>query len=174
LLDIPIEGEPSTPNSLAWLDAGLAVLVDTPLDQTSRVATVLMLSGHSRWEAQIRRFAAKDTTNALSADILAELITPEQFPFLAPAVAAGALSASAADPLEFGFLRILDGVEQHIAEVGAGRTGTIAAPDPDLAFAKDERVRNARDKLRDAEAKVRDLRKKEREAIAKARERARD
>jgi AcrR family transcriptional regulator len=173
LLDIPVEGDPSTPNNLSWLDAGLAVLVETPLDQASRVATVLMLSGHSRWEAQIGRFARNGSTNALPTETLSELITPEEFPFLAPAIAAGALSATAADPVEFGFLRILDGIERHLAEVGAGRPGTVAVPDPDLAFSKDERVRAARDKVRDAEQKLRELRKKEREAVSKARERAR-
>jgi AcrR family transcriptional regulator len=173
LLDIAIEGEPSTPNNLAWLDAGLAVLVDTPLDAASRVAAVLMLSGHSRWEAQVGRFASAATEPAVPPQLLAELITPEQFPFLAPAIAADAFSSSAPSPFEFGFLRILDGLERHIAELGAGRPGTTSEPDPDLAFARDERVRAARDKVRDAEQKLRELRKKEREAIAKARERAR-
>jgi AcrR family transcriptional regulator len=173
LLDIPIEGEPSTPNNLAWLDAGLAVLVDTPLDPASRVAAVLMLSGHSRWEAQVGRFATATRQPALAPELLAELITPAQFPFLAPAIAAGAFSASAANPFEFGFLRILDGIERHIAELGAGRPGTQSQPDPDREFARDERVKKTREQVRDAENKLRDLRKKEREAISKAREKAR-
>jgi AcrR family transcriptional regulator len=170
LLDIPVDGEPSTPNNLAWLDAGLAVLADTPLDQVSRVSALLMLSGHSRWEGQVLR---NPDTPPLTARTLAELITPEQFPFLAPAIAAGAFSADETNAFEFGLLRILDGLESHIIGLDAGRTGTAATPDPDREFAKDERVRAARDKVRDAENKVRDLRKKEREAIAKARERAR-
>jgi AcrR family transcriptional regulator len=173
LLDIPIEGEPSTPNNLAWLDAGLAVLVDTALDPASRVASVLMLSGHSRWEAQFGRFATATSEPALPPEMLSELITPEQFPFLAPAIAAGAFGPSATNPFEFGFLRILDGIEHHIAELDDGRPGTQSQPDPDREFAKDERVRSARDKVRDAEQKLRELRKKEREAISKARERAR-
>jgi AcrR family transcriptional regulator len=173
LLDIPIEGEPSTPNNLAWLDAGLAVLVDTALDPASRVAAVLMLSGHSRWEAQVGRFATATSEPALPPETLAELITPEQFPFLAPAIAAGAFGPSAANPFEFGFLRILDGIEHHIAELDDGRPGSQSQPDPDREFARDERVRKARDQVRDAENKLRDLRKKEREAIAKAREKAR-
>jgi AcrR family transcriptional regulator len=175
LLDIPIEGEPSTPNNLAWLDAGLAVLVDTPLDPSSRVAAVLMLSGHSRWEAQVGRFATAGSPAgpALPPQTLAELVTPEQFPFLAPAIAAGAFSSAAANPFEFGFSRILDGLDRHIAELAAGRPGTLSEPDPDREFAKDDRVRSARDKVRDAEQKLRELRKKEREAVAKAREKAR-
>jgi AcrR family transcriptional regulator len=173
LLDIPIEGEPTTPNNLAWLDAGLGALVDTPLDPPSRVAAVLMLSGHARWEAQVGRFASAATEPVIPPQTLAALISPEQFPFLAPAIAAGAFSESAANPFEFGFLRILDGLDRHIAELNAGRPGTTSEPDPDREFARDERVRNARDKVKDAEQKLRELRKKEREAISKAREKAR-
>jgi AcrR family transcriptional regulator len=174
LLDIPIEGEPSTPNNLAWLDAGLAVLVDTPLDPASRVAAVLMLSGHSRWEAQVSRFATDVSEPALAPELLAELITPEQFPFLAPAIAAGAFSASAANPFEFGLLRILDGIGLHITELGAGRPGTASQPDPDREFARDERVKKAKAHTKDVEGKLREARQKEREAISKAREKARD
>ena len=170
LLDIPIDSEPNTPNNLAWLDAGLSVLVETPLPQVARVSALLLLSGHSRWAAQvIRNHEGPDLPLAT----LAELITPEQFPFLAPAIAGGAFSDEQEGAFDFGLLRILDGLGVNMAELTAGRPGTVAAPDPDLAFAKDERVRNARDKVRDAEHKLRDLRQKEREAIAKARERAR-
>ncbi|MDQ1552425.1 MAG: hypothetical protein QOD50_1847 [Actinomycetota bacterium] len=173
LLDIPVEGEPSTPNNLAWLDAGLAVLDSTPLDAASRVAAVLMFSGYSRWEAQVGRTVQSTTRVALAPEVLADLITPEQFPFLAPAIAAGAFEDSA-NPFEFGLLRILDGLERHMTELGAGRPGTTSQPDPDREFAKDERVRSVRDKVRDAEQKLRELRKKEREAISRAREKARD
>ncbi len=172
LLDIPIEGEPSTPNNLAWLDAGLAVLDSSPLDAQSRVAAVLMFSGYSRWEAQVGRFVGSTTKPVIPADALAKLITPEQFPFLAPAIAAGAFEDTE-NPFEFGLLRILDGLERHMSELSAGRPGTQSEPDPDREFARDERVKKAREQVRDAENKLRELRKKEREAIAKAREKAR-
>jgi AcrR family transcriptional regulator len=169
LLDIPLDSEPSTPNNLAWLDAGLGVLAASPLDQQSRVAALLLLSGYSRWQGQVVR---NQEGPALSAQALAELITPEQFPNLAPAIAAGAFSADEGRAFEFGLLRILDGLEWQFNELLAGRPGTTSEPDPDLAFARDERVRSARDKVRDAEQKLRELRKKEREAIARARERS--
>jgi AcrR family transcriptional regulator len=172
LIDIPIEGEPSTPNNLAWLDAGLAVLDSTPLDPSSRVAAVLMFSGYSRWEAQVGRFATSTTKPVVPPDALAELVTPEQFPFLAPAIAAGAFGETA-NSFEFGLMRILDGLEQYMAELGAGRPGTQSQPDPDREFARDERVKKAREQVREAENKLRELRKKEREAIARAREKAR-
>lgn len=169
LLDIPQDSEPNTPNFLAWLDAGLAVLAESPLSQSARVSTLLLINGHSRWAANVLRNQAGP---ALPAAALAQLVTPEQFPFLAPAVAAGAF-AGGGDAFEFGLLRILDGLEVQMSELAAGRSGSVSQPDPDREFDRDERVRNARDKVRDAEQKVRELRKKEHEAIAKARERSR-
>ena len=171
LLDITADSEPNTPNSLAWLDAGLAVLANSPLDQQSRVAALLLLSGYSRWQGQVVR---NQSGPVIPVHTLAELITPEQFPYLAPAIAAGAFSADEGHAFEFGLLRILDGLEWQFNELSAGRPGTTSEPDPDREFAKDERVRNARDKVRDAEQKLRELRKKEREAISKAREKARE
>jgi AcrR family transcriptional regulator len=168
LLDIPVDGEPSTPNNLAWLDIGLGVLARTPLDLASRVDTLLLLSGHSRWEGQVLRYQGG---SALPDSTLAELITPEQFPYLAPAIAAGAFSSDEQNAFEFGLLRILDGIEHQIGELEAGRPGATSVPDPDREFARDERVKKVRDQVRDAEGKLRDLRKKEREAVARARER---
>jgi AcrR family transcriptional regulator len=165
LLDIPFDSEPNTPNFLAWLDAGLAVLAESPLSQAGRVSALLLLNGHSRWAAHVLR---DEEGPSLPAEALAQLVTPEQFPFLAPAVAAGAF-AGEGDAFEFGLLRILDGLEVQMNELAAGRPGAVSQPDPDREFDRDERVRNARDKVRDAEQKLRELRKKEREAIAKAR-----
>jgi AcrR family transcriptional regulator len=169
LLDIPIESEPNTPNNLAWLDAGLGTLDDTSLPQTERVSAMLMLSGQSRWEGQILRTQASD---GMPAETLAELITPEQFPFLAPAIAAGSFSDGESEAFEFGLLRILDGLELHMTELAAGRTGTVSRPDDDREFAKDENVKKAAARVKEADAKLRDARQKHREAITKARDRA--
>ncbi|HEX4442674.1 MAG TPA: TetR/AcrR family transcriptional regulator [Galbitalea sp.] len=169
LLDIPVDSEPNTPNNLGWLDAGLGALADTPLAQTERVSAMLMLSGQSRWEGQILRTQASD---GMPADALAELITPEQFPFLAPAIAAGSFSDGEPEAFEFGLLRILDGLELHMTELSAGRSGTVSKPDDDREFAKDENVKKAAARVKDADAKLRDARQKHREAVTKAREKS--
>jgi AcrR family transcriptional regulator len=169
LLDIPIDGEPNTPNNLAWLDAGLGTLVETALPHTERVSAMLTLSGQSRWHGQILRTAAAD---GMPPETLSELVTPEQFPYLAPAIAAGSFSDGESEAFEFGLLRILDGLEVHMAELGAGRTGTVATPDSDREFARDENVKKAAARVRDADAKLRDARQKHREAIAKARDKS--
>jgi hypothetical protein len=107
--------------------------------------------------------------------ILAELVTPEQFPFLAPAIASGAFTDGEAEAFDFGLLRILDGLETYMQQIATGQPGTIASPDADPAhdreLARDERVKKANERVRDAEAKLRDARQKQREAVAKAKER---
>jgi AcrR family transcriptional regulator len=176
ILDIPIISTPNTPNNLAWLDAGLAVLRDSPLDAQARVSIVLLLSGQSRWEASVARGYAVDAENGSDADsrMLASLVTPEQFPYLYPAIQAGAFrDDDDDDPFEFGISRILDGLEHHMAEVAAGNQPAPLLPtDPAREFARDEGVRKARERVKDAEGKLRDARQKEREAVSKARERA--
>ncbi|HEY5319698.1 MAG TPA: TetR/AcrR family transcriptional regulator C-terminal domain-containing protein [Galbitalea sp.] len=176
ILDIPIVSTPNTPNNLAWLDAGLAVLRDTRLTAGAQVATVLLLSGQSRWEANVARGSAVDAENGGDTDsrMLASLVTPELFPYLYPAIQAGAFRDDDDDPFEFGISRILDGLERHMAEVAAGNPGIALAPaDPAREFPKDEGVKKARERVKDAEGKLRDARQKEREAVSKARERAR-
>jgi hypothetical protein len=172
ILDIPIVGEPNTPNNLAWLDSGLEVLAASPLDAESRVSAVLLLSGHSRWEAQVARRDVRSGDATPTPGVLAALITPEQFPHLYPAIRDGAF-ASDDNPFEFGLSRILDGLDHYMAEVARGGQGAAPVPlDPDRQFAHDERVKKARQAVKDAEGRLRDARKKEREAVAKARERA--
>jgi AcrR family transcriptional regulator len=172
LLDVPIVGVPNTPNNLAWLEIGLEVLKDSPLDQRSRVAAILLLSGQSRWEAQIARNYLRSDDEAAAIGALATLMTPEQFPYLYPAIEAGVFDPDADNPFEFGMSRILDGIAGHMADVSSGAPVTAAQPDPDRAFARDEHVKKARARIKDVESKLRDARQKEREAIAKARERA--
>ncbi len=171
ILEIPIVGEPNTPNNLAWLDAGLGVLDNSPLDHQSRVSAVLLVSGHSRWEAQITRGLPLEGSTPADR-IIAGLVTAEQFPYLFPAIQAGAF-ADDDNPFEFGLSRILDGLESNMRDVAAGRPVTPPTPlDPGREFAKDDRVKKARQLVKDAEKRLRDARKNEREAIARARERA--
>src|SRR5690349_16952061 len=49
VLEVPIQGVPSTPNSAAWMDAGLRALEHTPLSHDDRLAVLLLVTGASRW-----------------------------------------------------------------------------------------------------------------------------
>jgi AcrR family transcriptional regulator len=171
ILDIPITGEPNTPNNLAWLDAGLGVLKDSPLTAQTRTSAVVLIGGSARWEAQITRGYTPEGALA-SSRLVASLVTPEQFPYLYPAMIAGALEANQ-NPFEFGLFRLLDGLDRYMTETAADHSvEPVAAPVEPREVTRDERVKKARERVKDAEAKLRDARQKEREALTKAREAA--
>ena len=179
LLDVPITSVPSTPNNLAWLDAGLAVLRDSPLTQEERVSAMLLLSGQARWQAGIARSYPGSTESGpseqdlASAHIIGTFVTEEEFPALFPAVQAGVFLDDADDPFEFGLSRILDGLEHYTVGLrdGTAKRTPQPPPQPTVSYPRDEAVKRARQVRREAESKLREARKKEQEAITKARER---
>ncbi|CAM3728399.1 TetR/AcrR family transcriptional regulator [Occultella aeris] len=184
ILDIPIQGTPNTPNNLAWLEAGLVLMQDTPLDVSEQISVVLLFTGHARWAAGVTRGYVQSASEhgqstaeleRAEAELIASLVTEEMFPTLTAAIRAGAL-VDDSDPFEFGVHRILEGVEHHVADRIAG--GAAPAPVRDWqaertdAHPKDPAVRQARAARREAEAKLREALRKEREAVTKAEDRA--
>jgi AcrR family transcriptional regulator len=173
ILDIPITTVPSTPNNLTWLDTALEVLDGTPLDARSRVSAVMVLSGQSRWEATIARGYATEHLSRSAEATLTNLVTPEQFPNLAPVIAQGDFFDGEGNPFEFGVSRFLDGLEELMRQAtSSGQVPSVVPPVAlPTAVTKDDRVKNARQSVKDAEGRLRDARQKERDAIAKALER---
>lgn len=183
VLDIDITGLPSTPNNLVWMDYGLGVLRNSPLNPQERLATVLALTGCARWESYINRgYESRASQTGVSpserdvadAHILSTLVTAAQFPFLHEAIQAGVFTDEG-NPFEYGLSRLLDGVAQYMAAVAADpeRRSTQPLELPSLAYPKDERVRNARQARRDAENRLREAIRKEDEAVKRAREKER-
>ncbi|QOR71893.1 TetR/AcrR family transcriptional regulator C-terminal domain-containing protein [Ruania alkalisoli] len=189
MLDLPIDGIPSTPANLAWMDAALGLLEDTPLEPLERVAVMLTMTGHARWTAHVERgYEERARAEGVSpedldrqvAHIVATLVTPEQFPALRQAIDAGVFTAHA-DPFAFGLERILDGVKQYVQARSEGAPASVPTPSEDAdtdAFPKDPRVRAARSArreaqkaVREAEKKLREAVKREQEAVGRARER---
>lgn len=181
VLDIPITGSPATPNSAAWMDAGLAALGDTPLDHRDRLAVLLLVTGAARWAGQVlagyRRAEREGATSngdiAIREDALYRaLITGDAFPHLRAAIDAGVF-LDETDPLAFGLERSLDGVAAYMAGVARGeaveRTPWPTLEDDDIA--DDKKVREARKAVRVAEKVLRDARKVERQIARDARER---
>lgn len=180
LIDIPILGSPNTPNNLAWMDAALAVLEDTPLTMSERVGALLLVSGQTRWEASIERgYSISNQALGMTpqqrdladAHIVTTLVTEEGFPHLYAAIRAGALGPEEDNPFEFGLARLLDGIEHYMASADAlPADERISHPTLD-AYPRDDTVKRARQARREAEKKLREAQKAEREAVAKARER---
>jgi AcrR family transcriptional regulator len=178
--DIPISGIPLMPNNLAVLDWGLREMRGLPLTDAEKMSTVLLLSSYARAVGVVER----DVTRSRQADgppangeaftrALAELVTPERFPDLAPLVASGAYADAEGgeqDDFAFGLDRILDGIERYVAARG-GAEPVQPSVRPDSA-PRDKAVREAAKARREAESKLREARKREREAIDRARERA--
>lgn len=192
LVDIPISGAPITPNSLLIVDWFLREVRALPLSDGEKMSTLLLLTSYARatgaQERDIGAAAAAaadpaDVTGANYFEALAELVTPERFPYLSPLLAAGGYVAEpgaephpddADDDFSFGLERILDGIEYHVGRVESGDSaGDIAAEPlpPALELPRDKQVREAAKARREAEKALREAQKREREAIKHALER---
>jgi AcrR family transcriptional regulator len=181
VLDVPISGSPATPNSAAWMDAGLAALAGTPLSHNDRLAVILLVTGHARWTGMVlagyarvaREHSESDADITLREDALyRHLISADEFPDLRAAIDAGVF-LDESDPFAFGVARSLDGVESYLSALAAGRADE---PQPwhgmdDADIADDKKFREARKAVRDAEKALRDARKLERLAAREVRER---
>ncbi|MET0828690.1 MAG: TetR/AcrR family transcriptional regulator [Microbacterium sp.] len=182
MLDIPITGSPTTPNSSAWMDVTLDALRDTELTEEERLAVTLLVTGHVRWYgtilaayANVARSTGRtpEQITAHEAALFDALISAEEFPALRQAVDAGVF-LSAADPFTFGFERVLDGVAAYLDVISADgrrplRPSWVVLADADVAG--DRKVREAHKAVRDAEKALRDALKLERIALRDARER---
>lgn len=182
MLSLPITGSPITPNSSAWLDAGLAALEETPLTAEERLAVALAMTGHARWcgivlagytEQARGSGLTPDEVSAREAELFDRVITAEEFPALRRAIEDDVF-LSAADPFRFGVERTLDGVAAYIAGLERGEPRSVATDWVDLEpaeFAGDRRLKEAQRAVRDAEKALRAAHKIERQALREARER---
>ncbi|CAL9299966.1 MULTISPECIES: TetR/AcrR family transcriptional regulator [unclassified Streptomyces] len=122
VLHVPVSGPPVTPNSVAWWEAGMAAMEDTPLDEGAKISVVLLLGGFVRNETRIMAdiLAAAAATGDAPEQVMGRyaralrlLADPERYPSVARAVAAGIMDGPD-DPdheFRFGLERLLDGVQ---------------------------------------------------------------
>lgn len=181
VLDVPINGSPTTPNSAAWMDAGLHALADTPLTHAERLSVMLLVTGHARWTGMVLAGYARverdrkvdDVEIARSEDALfRQLITADAYPDLRAAIEAGVFLDDA-DPFAFNLGLSLDGVAGYISAVEDGqrteRAGWTVRADEDIS--DDKRFREAQKAVREAEKTLRDAHRAVRQAAREARER---
>lgn len=123
---VPITEPPSTPNQIAWLEAGLACLADTGLDESTKLSVILLIHSFLRSEATLVaeinagiRAVGSTSPQAMAAygRLLAQLTNPGQFPALRAVIDAGVFDQAYAPDSEFAFGldRLLDGIETMIA-----------------------------------------------------------
>ncbi|WP_166844920.1 TetR/AcrR family transcriptional regulator [Isoptericola sp. BMS4] len=188
VLDIPITGAPMTPNNLRAADAGLRALRSAPLDDSEKVATILLVNGYTRNAAMLGRDlqraadqhdGAYDATGM--ADTLRALVDEVRFPYLRPLVERGTYVPEVpelddVDDVAWGLERTLDGVAAYVvgkdagvgADAGEGGTADDDATPSDVAavveaYASDPKVKKAAVRRKEAEKKVREAQKKVRE-----------
>jgi AcrR family transcriptional regulator len=183
LLDVAIDGTPQTPNNLAWLDAALAVLGEVPAGYEAKLGIALAVLAQVRWQGLVERgyFAAAEAAavdpaelERRASDVIAALITPEQFPEVHRALEAGVFGPSPESPFAFGLERVLDGIERYLETLPAATLPPASPPDPlEDQAARDPKVKEAVKARREAEKALREARKRERERLRDARERLR-
>lgn len=181
VLDIPISGVPATPNSAAWMDAGLSALADTPLSYSERLAVMLLVTGTSHWAGSIlagyarvqREQGLDEQSIARNEDAMFRaLITADAYPELRAAIDAGVF-LDESDPFSFALARGLEGVSDYIAAAEEGRReeGRPWAALDDADIADDKKFREARKAVREAEKALRAAHKLERQTAREARDR---
>lgn len=182
MLSLPITGSPITPNSSAWIDAGLAALEGTVLTAEERLAVALAMTGHARWCGIVQAgYSEQSRGSGLTPDEVAmreaalfdRVITAEEFPALRRAIEDDVF-LSTADPFRFGVDRTLDGVAAYIAGLERGEAHAEATEWIDLDPAElvgDRRLKEARKAVREAEKALRAAHKIERQTLREARER---
>jgi AcrR family transcriptional regulator len=121
-LHVPISAPPLGPNNVAWLEAALRSLSDTPLDEQEKLSCILLVSGFVRNDATLTAdFAAGAGAGGEPVmpgygAVLSHLTDAADFPALHQAIASGALDDEDDIDAEFNFglERILDGIDALI------------------------------------------------------------
>jgi AcrR family transcriptional regulator len=182
MIDVPITGSPTTPNSSAWMEVALEAVEQTPLSAQERLAVTLLLTGQARWYGTVLAgYAATGRATGLTpeqitareAALFDGLISGDEFPALRRAIDAGVFR-SEGDPFTFGFERILDGIAAYIDGLGAGSARaepSAWASLSDADVAGDKKYREAQRGLREAERTLRDAQRHLRQTLREARER---
>jgi len=182
VLDVPISGSPATPNSAAWMDAGLRALSSTGLSFNERLSVMLEVTGQARWTGSVvagyaRTQQEEGLTDADIArredELFRSLISADEYPHLRAAIEAGVFVADG-DPFAFGLARALDGVAAYIDRIDAGAEHEAMpvwySPD-DADVLDDKKYREARKAVHAAEKALRDARRAARQTAREARER---
>jgi len=132
IVRVPITSPPLTPNHVAWMDHGLAVLADTALEEHEKLSTIMTVSGITRnWALLTADITAAAQASGTTADeamlsygqLLGKLVDPLRFPAIGRLLATGILDMPDEVPdtdFEFGLARVLDGIAALIDRRAGG------------------------------------------------------
>jgi AcrR family transcriptional regulator len=121
LTDLPIRGAPVTPNLLGWLESLLRALSGTGLPVGDLLSSAILLDSYARSIAGLANdLAASSAPPVQSVEVtgfLYPLLADRGYPLVAAMLMGGEYVDSPVDPdIEFGLTRILDGIEQLVAQ----------------------------------------------------------
>lgn len=122
-LKVPITAPPLGPNNVAWMEAALDAMADTPLSEPEKLSTLLLISGFVRNDATLTADIAAgrqaEPPSLTYGAILSRLADPTRFPAVHRVIASGSFDDDDEDfdaDFEYGLGRILDGVDALIAK----------------------------------------------------------
>jgi AcrR family transcriptional regulator len=119
VLQASAAGPPADPGQVAWLEAGLAALSDTDLDETEKLSAVLAVLHFVRGAAALHLEAAGGRLTGYPA-MLRPVLDPHRFPALTAALAAGVFDGDddALAGFDTGLRWLLDGIDARVADAG--------------------------------------------------------
>ncbi|AXB49190.1 hypothetical protein A4R43_40945 [Amycolatopsis albispora] len=130
LMSVKIEGPPSGPQGLAWLEAALRALEGSGLDKGERISVTMFVNAAT---FSLARLAVDLKPLEDFATALTLGARTGQYPILASMIDDGTFESVGAPQtefaqevlpdLEFGLRRLLDGVEQHVNARKSAPTG---------------------------------------------------
>jgi AcrR family transcriptional regulator len=118
IVQIPIDGPPLGPNTLAWMERGLLALAATPLTEQEKLSSLLLIEVYVRGQTLLNvQFSADGESEAAANERyvrrLIELIDEDEFPAITKALRSGSLQDEgdfASDEFRFGLQVVLDGI----------------------------------------------------------------
>ena len=113
LLDAPVDGMPTGPHRLRWMEAVLRVLAVAGLDLQERLNAALLVDGHVRTVAALKRSLASAPHGAdhvPSGQWLLARLEAEGMSSMARVLEAGALDDGRGYELDYGLDRIIAGI----------------------------------------------------------------
>ena len=124
LLDAPVHGMPTGPHRLRWMEVVLRVLAGAGLDLQERLNAALLIDGHVRTVAALKRSlatAVHDTRRGASANWLLTRLEADGLATMAQVLKVGALDDGQGYELDYGLDRIIAGIEADSTS-GDGRS----------------------------------------------------
>ena len=124
LLDAPVHGMPTGPHRLRWLEAVLQVLACAGLDLQERLNAALLIDGHVRTVAALKRslaVGAHDARRYPAANWLLTRLEADGLTTMTQVLKAGALDDGQGYELDYGLDRIIAGIEADSTS-GDGRS----------------------------------------------------